>query len=113
MRCRIWSCDWEGNDWLAHRALEHPTAESVARQHEARLGREPKAVETFPAAAASRSERARVLVAPSPRPVAAEPGSRPAPHCVYCGAKVVRGEVCAAHSDLPGLEPLDELVVAA
>lgn len=105
MRCRIWLCEWQGDeqDWLEHRAVEHPTADRVARELEHRLGREPMA-----AAAPSPGPQ------PSPSPIpTVEARSRPIPHCVYCGVTVRRGEVCWAHADLPGLERLDEFVVAA
>lgn len=119
MRCRIWMCDWDHDDdgfleaWLEHRRIEHPTADRVAQ---ARLGREPKAAETLRAAAASLGDaRAHVTptMLPSPRPVSAEPGSRPAPHCRYCGQELARGEVCGSHSDLPAFERAPRIRVAA
>ena len=104
MRCRIWLCEWAGSEeeWLEHRAADHPTADRVAGKLDKREGREPLAAVPAPGPK------------PSPRPTpTVEAGSRPSPHCVYCGTRVRRGEVCVFHADLPGLEPLGELVVAA
>lgn len=104
MRCRIWLCEWVGReeDWLEHRAADHPTAHRVAGELEKREGREPLAAVPTPGPKPS----------PSPTPTV-EAGSRPSHHCVYCGAAVRRGDVCVGHSDLPGLEPIEDLVVAA
>ena len=116
MRCSVWSCEWEGatEDWLEHRRLAHPTVERIARERAARLGREPRADEPRLGAPGAVPQPSASVSQLSPRPSASEPGSRPAqPHCLYCGVAVKRGEVCWAHSDLPGLEPLEELVVAA